>query len=104
MKTKVISHAISKGRQDVLLTAILAVDEPGCLERLRITIRSDSYEQQCYARIHRWDGDQWQLLHYLQDRNTPNSLAYRRNDDGIHPRHFEDDYNELLRVAEAVLR
>ena len=93
-----ISLNIGKGQQDVNYTEVLEVAG----SKLRIQIRSDSYEQQCHSRIGRWNGEEWKHLHSLVTRKTPNGLAYHPQG-GTNEKHFKADREELLRVAKEVL-
>lgn len=69
---------------------------------LQIEIRSDSYQNQCYARVKRWDGEKWQLVHFIPnaDMKTPKGLAYM---DGGFERQFVSDRQDLINVASAIL-
>lgn len=80
----------------------------GGIHKLRIEICSDSYAFQCYARIERWDGSQWQEVEHVHHGNmeTPNSLAYAaRGPEGEEAQwqKFEHDRDTLLEAAAEVL-
>lgn len=105
LKTRTISEEIHKGRQDVNFTEVLVLNHNdrsgGAEHKLKISICSDSYKEQCHARVSRWDGTQWQLLHKIRSMATKPELAYvpatTTSDD------FKADRKELLRVAEQIL-
>lgn len=78
-----------------------------CGHKVRISIRSDSYDFQCYARIHVWRPAMldWSHVHaipYQQMRTKP-GLCYLPNGAGMAPGNFAADIAELMRVAKEVL-
>lgn len=98
---QVISETISEGQQSVTLDRVLMSGE----NRLRISIKSDSYDFQCHATIKVWAADrkEWSLVHSIPYAlmKTPAQLLYRK---AMHVAStFEADASELLRVAIAVL-
>lgn len=100
MKTKRISREIAKtGRtgQTVDLVEVLTHYRA----RLKISIRSCAYDFQSYARISRWDGSEWKLLHSLIEMSTKTGLGYKKV--GATFEDFAADHTELLRVAGEVL-
>lgn len=101
MRATTISKEVYKGSQSLNLTEVVSVLIDGKKHKLRITIKSDSYRQQCFARIKRWTGSTWNEVHRILDMNTPEGLAYRRPTPTADA--FKEDRNELLRVAERVL-
>lgn len=48
--------------------SLYRVEETG--ERLRVTIRRDFYEFQSYAKLERWDGEQWQEVVHKHGSET----------------------------------
>lgn len=70
--------------------------------KLRIRIRSNFYSFQCWSVVERWDGAKWHQLHKLQDRKTDTGLAGRGRDKAT-AADFEEDRDELMRVAREVL-
>lgn len=101
MRTTTISKEVHKGHQSLTLTEVVSVLIDKDKHKLRVTIKSDSYKQQCYARIKRWTGSAWNEVHHILEMKTPEGLCYRRPQPG--PDAFKEDRNELLRVAERVL-
>lgn len=101
--TTVIARNISKGQQDVRFTEVLRLGD----HTLRIDIRSDSYREQCHARIDRWDGTRWQRVHDILpgSMQTANGLVYKPlfRDAAVGSltgvESFQADADELLRVA-----
>jgi len=101
MRTTTISKEVYKGSQSLNFTEVVSVLIGSKKHKLRVTIKSDSYRQQCYARIKRWSGSAWQEIHRVLDMKTKEGLSYRRPQPG--PEAFKEDRDELLRVAERVL-
>jgi hypothetical protein len=70
-------------------------------DRVRVVIELDSYVAQSYARVHVWDGTEWQLVHSIDgaqlDRTGFNYTATPKI--GL----FAKPEAELLRVAFAVM-
>jgi hypothetical protein len=104
MDTKPISQEIHKGKQDVRFTEVLVFnrDDPtgGAEHKLKVSILSDSYDFQCHARVSRWDGSQWQLVHQIRNMATRDKLAYCQS---YSEKDFTKDRDELLRVAGELL-
>lgn len=101
MRTTTISKEVYKGSQSLNLTEVVSVLIGKQKHKLKISIKSDSYRQQCYARIKRWTGSAWNEVHRILDMKTKEGLAYRRPTPQADA--FKEDRNELLRVAERVL-
>jgi len=93
-KSATISLEIKCGGQKGRLTEVLSVGE----NRLKVSIASDSYDAQSHARVLRWDGTEWKLLHSLLSVKTKASYA-----SGATAATFAADRAELLRVAIAIL-
>jgi len=95
-----ITSEIGNGGQDVVFTEILALDDG---TKLRVSIRSDSYAFQSYARVDRWDGAKWQRVHsiHYSQMATPPKLHYKRGERTA--KEFRADRERLLDVAAAVL-
>ncbi len=71
--------------------------------KLRLRIRSNFYDFQCWSIVERWDGAKWHQIHKLQDRKTESGLASRGRRGSVGEVDFEEDRSELLRVAKEVL-
>lgn len=73
--------------------------------KLRLSIRSDSYRDQCYARIERWDGTKWQGVFSITPAamRTDKGLVYLPNRGGVAKRHFEADITTLIDTAKHIL-
>jgi len=94
---------IAAGSQSVNFVELLS----GWGQRLRISIKSDSYLVQSYARIEVWSAAElkWNLVAYVQHGSmlTPAGLIYNPNRSGFQASHFQADRTELIRLAGLVL-
>lgn len=99
---EVISEDVSKGRQDVVKTWVLAVGT----QKIRIQIKSDSYDFQSHARAEIWDDQKkgWNFVHSIHFGNmaTKDKLFY--SPAWQSPANFKADYEELLRVTLKVIQ
>jgi hypothetical protein len=98
-----ITKEIATGSQDVTFTEVLHYGA----YKLKVEIKSDSYKKQCYARVKRWSGNQWNLVHSINDMKTPTGLyahqKYRKQSAPGDESEFQLDRDELLRVAKEIL-
>lgn len=96
----VLDEGVAQGTQDVV--AFRIVSAAG--QVFRFTARSDTYDEQCYAKIEHWNPVQggWSLLHALPPglMKTPAKLKY--NHQGLRWAYFEDDFARLFKTAQAV--
>ena len=99
---KTISKQVCNGRQDVIFKEVLGHGDI----RLKVRIKSDSYDFQSSASIKVWDAanNRWNEVHTLHYSNmqTPHSLRYR-GDERAMGQHFAADRKELIRVAKLVV-
>jgi len=74
------------------------------IHKLRIQIRSDSYKEQCYAWLERFDGTKWQHLHSIpfSEMNTPPGLVYLPEEKRSE-KNFLADRTLLLSVAKLII-
>ena len=100
---KSLSLDIAAGSQPVNFVELLS----GWGQRLRISIKSDSYADQSYARIEVWSAAElkWNLAAYVQHGSmlTPAGLIYQPSRSGFQTSHFQADRTELIRLAGLVL-
>lgn len=101
---KTLNKAIGIGEQDVIYkeTADLICNGK-TVEKVRIEIRSDSYDKQCHARVSVFDGKKWNQvdsIHY-SNMKTVSKLAYKPNP----PKEsdFKADREALVALAMDVL-
>lgn len=71
--------------------------------KVRVIIKSDSYQNQCYARVARWNGEEWKQVDYIpaSEMKTQDSLAYGQAP--LREHMFSQDTKALLKVAKEVL-
>ena len=110
---KFLDCKIAKGSQDYILTQLYVatyeytsgVIKQTLRHKLRITIKSDSYLQQCYARISIFSPEEnkWNRLATIEPgkMQTANGLCYKQNAPG--EQEFQNDIDELLRLADLIL-
>lgn len=105
IKYKTYNTEIGNGRQSVEYTETLKASLLDLTTKLQIRIKSDSHDFQSYARIFRFDGEQWQpidALHY-STMKTPTKLAYGRSDSQALLGYFKSDRDTLLKQATDIL-
>jgi hypothetical protein len=74
--------------------------------KLRVLIHLDTYTEQAWARIERWDGTKWHAIASMRGSSlkTPLNLGYVRD---LQPAEkvtkFKTDRDTLLKLAEEVL-
>ncbi len=101
--------AAHPSNSDVILTELGQQGD----NKLRIVIRSNSYKQNMFARIERFDGVQWQTLYAMagESMKTKEGLYYKvrmpcadnNNPVPINIADFVDDYAMLRNRAEQIL-
>lgn len=98
-KNKTIKTSIGHGSQDVIFDQII---QRGA-HKLRIDIRSDSYQNQCHARIFVWSNMAWSLITEIHHDNmiTASKLKYKTR---VDESDFADDRRELIETALEVLK
>lgn len=104
MNSKTLDTTISKGTQSVQYNELITVG--GSVKHMiMLTIKSDSYRDQCVALAERWDGAKWQRVIDIPTSamKTEISLVYLPNSTGMNAQHFTTDRNELLRLVGLVL-
>ena len=63
-----------KGSQSINFREIYKLEE----KRIKLEIKSDSYDQQCYARAYILNDEKWELIYSIPyaEMNTPKGLCY----------------------------
>lgn len=97
-KTTTIDIQCPYGRTDQKATYIEVLTHG--TDKLRIHIVSDSYDFQKSAKISRWNGEKWHMVHALHFSEMKTSASYLRNCSEVE---FKADRDQLLKVAKAVL-
>lgn len=99
----IVAPQVTLGRQSTEYREMITIDD----KKLKIDIKSDSYDFQSHARIYVWKGDTdgWTLVHSIHfgQMKTPAELVYHPNKGGLSLHHYKLDRDELVRVAIAVL-
>jgi len=99
---KTIDKQIALGRQSVVYMEILNVDD----HKLKVSIKSDSYEFQSYARISRWNGEKWvnvYSIHFNKMKTTHGLISYSERNEVCNSRHFQEDRDQLIKVAKEII-
>ena len=102
---KTLKKEISKGKQDLNFLELLQLDD----HKLRITIKSDSYRFQCYAKIYVWSdtNKEWSLIDSIHPDNmqTEDKLAYMSRDIDYKKSFnlFAKDRKSLIDIAKKIL-
>jgi len=94
-----------KGQQDICYKALLRMTLGGTAHSLRVEIRYDSYQDQSWGKIERWNGSEWKEVFTLsgrQLRGYDKGLCYRRQAPSLAD--FALDLATLEARAEEVLR
>lgn len=68
---------------------------------LKISIKSNSYNVQSFAKICRWGSESWQVIHSIMYSNMKTKYSSDLNGN---EEDFREDAAELLRVASRVLQ
>ncbi len=118
MNFETLDSKLAKGSQDLTLTRLYKVTIRElnnhsraltvlAVHKLRVRIKSDSYKFQSYARIEIYNEQErkWNVLASIDHGNmeTQEGLHYMPPHDPATERDFEDDEEELLRLAGLVL-
>lgn len=101
--TNYIQHEISPGQQDVTSTSIFIRGQ----SKVRIKIKSDSYDFQSFARAELFDAasNSWSIaasIHHGQ-MSTPPKLCYKPQGTGLAFHHFSQDFDRLLAIVDGLL-
>lgn len=98
MKREIIDTIISKGRQDATYTQYYKVDDL----QIKIEIKSDSVDFQCYARAYVLKELEWILIYSIpySQMKTPSKLYYQPN---LNNALFFKDRDKLREKIEQIL-
>ena len=74
IKETTIEKITYKGSQSISFREIYKLDE----KRIKLEIKSDSYDQQCYARAYILKDEKWEPIYSIpySEMNTPKGLCY----------------------------
>jgi len=107
IKTLISLNATGKGNQTARYLAIYEV-QPGKgsadadRHLVRVSIQSDSYPEQSWAKIELFRNNEWTPLHHI----LPMAMKTKRGGYGMKEEavYFTEDEEELLRVAGVLLK
>lgn len=103
IKPVLLEETVNAGRQDVIARRILSLGD----FRVRLTIKSDSYQFQSFARAEVWNPAtlSWNQVHsiHYSEMTTPEGLVYYPNKQGLKVDNFVLDFNRLLKMTQQII-
>lgn len=104
IKETTIEKISYKGSQSINFREIYKLDE----KRIKLEIKSDSYDQQCYARAYILKDEKWELVYSIpySEMNTPKGLCYHviyRSNAAAAEKEFKTDIDRLKKYVERIL-
>lgn len=98
-----MEETVNEGRQDVIARRILSLGD----FKVRLTIKSDSYQFQSFARAEVWNPAtlSWNQVHSLHytEMTTPEGLCHYPNKSGLKITHFTRDFDRLLTMVKQII-
>lgn len=102
-KAVLLEETINQGRQDVTARRLLTLGD----FKVRLTIKSDSYKFQSFARAEVWNPAtlSWNQVHSIHyaEMATPEGLCYYPNKQGLKINNFTLDFNRLLTMVKQII-
>ena len=102
-KAVILEETINEGRQDVTARRVLSLGD----FKVRLTIKSDSYQFQSFARAEVWNPAtlSWNQVHSIHyaEMATPEGLCYHPNKSGLNITHFTRDFDRLLTMVKQII-
>ena len=104
IKETTIEKITYKGSQSISFREIYKLDE----KRIKLEIKSDSYDQQCYARAHILKDEKWEPIYSIpySEMITPKGLCYHvtyRNNAMAAEKEFKSDIDRLKKYVGEIL-
>lgn len=104
IKETTIEKITYKGSQSISFREIYKLDE----KRIKLDIKSDSYDQQCYARAYLLKDEKWELIYSIpySEMNTPKGLCYHvtyRSNAAAAEKEFKSDIDRLKKYVKEIL-
>jgi len=104
IKETTIEKITYKGSQSISFREIYKLDE----KRIKLEIKSDSYDQQCYARAYILKDEKWELVYSIpySEMNTPKGLCYHvtyRSNAAATEKEFKTDIDRLKKYVKEIL-
>ncbi len=103
-KETTIEKITYKGSQSISFREIYKLNE----KRIKLEIKSDSYDQQCYARAYILKDEKWELIYSIpySEMITPKGLCYHvtyRNNAMAAEKEFKSDIDRLKKYVGEIL-
>jgi len=104
IKETTIEKITYKGSQSINFREIYKLEE----KRIKLEIKSDSYDQQCYVRAYLLKDEKWELVYSIpySEMNTPKGLCYHvtyRSKASAAGDEFKSDVQRLKKYIEEIL-
>jgi hypothetical protein len=104
IKETTIEKITYKGSQSISFREIYKLDE----KRIKLEIKSDSYDQQCYARASILKDEKWEMIYSIpySEMNTPKGLCYHvtyRSNAAAAEKEFKSDIDRLKKYVKEIL-
>ena len=104
IKEAPIEKITYKGSQSISFREIYKLDE----KRIKLEIKSDSYDQQCYARVYILKDEKWEPVYSIpySEMNTPKGLCYHvtyRSNAAAAEKEFKSDIDRLKKYVKEIL-
>lgn len=104
LKETIIEKITYKGTQSINFREIYKLEN----KKIKLEIKSDSYDMQCYARAYILKDEKWELIYSIpySEMNTQNGLShhvtYRHNTSAAEGE-FNSDVQRLKKYIEEIL-
>jgi hypothetical protein len=104
IKETTIEKITYKGSQSISFREIYKLDE----KRIKLEIKSDSYDQQCYARAYILKDEKWESVYSIpySEMNTTKGLCYHvtyRSNAVAAEKEFKTDIDRLKKYVKEIL-
>ena len=104
IKETTIEKITYKGTQSINFREIYKLDE----KKIKLEIKSDSYDMQCYARAYILKDENWELIYSIpySEMNTPNGLSHHvtyRSNASVAEKEFKMDIDRLKKYVKEIL-
>ena len=103
-KETTIEKITYKGSQSINFREIYKLED----KKIKLEIKSDSYDMQCYARTYILKDEKWELIYSIpySEMNTPNGLCHHviyRHKASAAEDEFTSDIQRLKKYIEEIL-
>jgi len=104
MNETIIEKITYKGSQSINFRKIYKLEE----KRIKLELKSDSYDMQCYARAYILKDEKWELIYSIpySEMNTPNGLSHHityRHKASASEGEFKIDIDRLKKYVKEIL-